>query len=174
MVRDRCANATGPKTNQVIADFSYMCKPYAGDGYFLLGDAAAFMDPIFSSGATLAMMGGDEAAKGVIEVLEGRLSPAAARKKYIKFVDGGTSIFFSLIRDFYTHSFRELFLNGEGPLNVHGAVISVLAGQVFPKPAFSLRWRLAFFRLCMLFNRFWPLVPKRKMLSLRASSRRFG
>jgi len=167
VVRDRCANATGPEKNDVIADFSYMCKPYAGDGYFLLGDAAAFMDPIFSSGATLAMMGANEAARRIIDVLDGKMSPATARKKYIKLVEGSTSIFFGLIRDYYTHSFRELFLNGQGPLNVHGAVISILAGQVFPKPAWALRWRLWFFRLCMLVNRFYPLVPKRKMFSLR-------
>ncbi|HTL30925.1 MAG TPA: NAD(P)/FAD-dependent oxidoreductase [Tepidisphaeraceae bacterium] len=167
VVRDRCANATGPKTNEVIADFSYMCKPYAGDGHFLLGDAAAFMDPIFSSGATLAMMGASEAANRIIEVLDGKISADTARKKYIRLVEGSTSIFFGLIRDYYTHSFRELFLNGQGPLNVHGAVISILAGQVFPKPAWALVWRLWFFRLCMFINRFYPLVPKKKMFSLR-------
>ena len=40
----------------VTADFSYACRPYAGPGYFLLGDAATFLDPIFSTGVCLAMM----------------------------------------------------------------------------------------------------------------------
>jgi flavin-dependent dehydrogenase len=33
--------------------FSYTCKPIAGDGYFMVGDAGCFLDPIFSTGVTL-------------------------------------------------------------------------------------------------------------------------
>lgn len=47
------------------SDYSYECRDVAGDGYLLLGDAAAFIDPIFSSGVWLAMSSGAMAADSV-------------------------------------------------------------------------------------------------------------
>ena len=40
-------------------------------------------------------------------------------------------------------------MNGRGPLHVHNAIISILAGEVFPRPSWSLRWRMRFFELCV-------------------------
>ncbi|MEO6436507.1 MAG: hypothetical protein ABIP55_12215, partial [Tepidisphaeraceae bacterium] len=94
--------------------------------------------------------------------------PAVAQRQYIDFVTGSTGLFWRLIRNYYRHSFRELFLNGTGPCDVHRAVISVLAGHVFPRPAFALRWRLGLFFLCMHVNVFLPLVPRRRRFSLLA------
>ncbi|HEY2589261.1 MAG TPA: NAD(P)/FAD-dependent oxidoreductase [Tepidisphaeraceae bacterium] len=169
-VRERMADATGPATNQVTADFSYTCRPYAGHGYFLVGDAAAFMDPIFSTGVTLAMIAAKEVAGRVIDLLNNRTTPARARRDYIRFVEGSSGLFFRLIREYYDHSFRELFLNGTGPLHVHRAILSILAGQVFPRPAFALRWRLQLFYLLQKLNRRVPLVPRRNRFSLLEAS----
>jgi flavin-dependent dehydrogenase len=166
VVRHRMRNASGPTTNHVMADFSYRCRPYAGPGYFLVGDAAAFLDPIFSTGVTLAMTTGVESAKLVDEILAGRTKPAAARRSYIALIKNSTGIFWNLIRGSYDHSFRQLFFNGSGPLQMHKAVISVLAGNVFPKPVWALRWRLHVFRLCVIVNRYVPLVPRRADFSL--------
>ena len=166
LVRERCANATGPATNHVIANFSYRCRPYAGDGYFLVGDAAAFLDPIFSTGVCLGMIQAREAAGHLAAILSGRTTPADARRRFIRFTDGSTRVFFKLIRQFYDHSFRELFLNGTGPLDMHRAVLAVLAGNVFPRPSWRLRWRLAAFDACVKINRFVPLVPRQNRFSL--------
>jgi hypothetical protein len=169
VVRDRMKQAVGDTTNQTLADFSYTCRPYAGPGYFLVGDAAAFLDPIFSTGVTLAMLSGVEAARHTLALLDNRTSPARARKQYIRYLDNGAQPLWRLIRHYYTHSFRELFLNGTGPMSVHKAVISILAGQVFPKPLWCLRWRLRLFELCIFINRFFPLVPRRNRFSLLAA-----
>ena len=166
VVRHRMRAASGSATNQVLADFSYSCKPFAGDGYFLVGDAGCFLDPIFSTGVTLAMMGATQAVKQTVALLRNETSPARAQSEYIRFVTKSTAIFWSLIRNYYTHSFRELFLNGTGPMNVHGAVISILAGHVFPKPVWALRWRLWLFELCRRVNTYVPLVPRRNRFSL--------
>ncbi|HSU66780.1 MAG TPA: NAD(P)/FAD-dependent oxidoreductase [Tepidisphaeraceae bacterium] len=165
-VRKRMERASGLETNQVTADFSYTCKPYAGPGYFLVGDAAAFMDPIFSTGVTLAMTAANEVSKQVLAILQDRTTPAAARKAYLRFVQDSTGIFFRFIRQYYDHSFRELFLNGTGPLRVHSAVLSILAGEVFPRPIFALRWRLQLFYFLQWLNRHRALVPRRNRFSL--------
>ena len=165
-IADRCRHATFPPTNQVIANFSYRCKPYAGPGYFLLGDAATFLDPIFSTGVCLGMMTAVQAADHVKDILSNTITPAAARKRYINYIRTSTKPFWKLIKAYYRHPFRELFLNGEGPLQVHKAVLAVLAGHVFPKPAFYLRWRLAAFHVFLNLQEFLPLVPRRQRFSL--------
>jgi 2-polyprenyl-6-methoxyphenol hydroxylase-like FAD-dependent oxidoreductase len=161
VVYDRMKNAAGPLENQILADFSYTCWPFAGPGYFLVGDAAAFLDPIFSTGATLAMMSACEASKCLTASLSGSVTPAAAQKQYRQYVRGSTKTYFRLIRSYYQHSFRELFMNGSGPMKVHNAVISVLAGEVFPKPPLKLRWRLWLFYFFMWLNKHVPTVPRR-------------
>src|SRR5204863_7298111 len=80
-------------------------------------------------------------------------------------IEGGTSLFFRLIRQYYDHSFRELFLSGPAPFQMHRAVLAALAGHVFPKPVWSLRWRLYVFRVCVWLNRYLPLVQRRERFS---------
>jgi len=165
-VKERMAAAVYPDSYHVLADFSYRCAPYAGPGYFLVGDAAVFVDPIFSTGVCMGMMSGVEAARGITALLRGTASPEKVRRDYIRFVDGSSSAFFGLIDRYYQHSFRELFLNGTGPLRVHEATLSLLAGYVFPRPAFAVRWRVKLMDLFAFINRFVPLVPRRERFSL--------
>jgi hypothetical protein len=56
----------------------------------------------------------------------------------------------------------QLFLNGEGPLQVHRAAMAILAGHVFPRPPFAL------LDLLTRINRYVPLVPRRERFSLLA------
>jgi flavin-dependent dehydrogenase len=167
-LRARTSRAVFPESNGVVADFSYRCEPYAGPGYFLVGDAATFVDPIFSTGVCLGMMGARLAAESIESAIRGGTDPARLRRRYIRFVKGSSSVFFGLVDSYYDHSFRELFLQGTGPLEVHRAVISILAGHVFPRPAFSLRWRLHLFNQLVRLNRIVHLVPRRTGFSLLA------
>lgn len=168
LMRQRTRNARFPQANHVTADFSYECKPYAGPGYFLVGDAAVFLDPIFSTGICLGMMAAVHAAEGIKKLLAGTASHNRVRNDYIKMVSNSSSVFFRLVKMYYDHSFRELFLCGEGPLAVHRAIISILAGHVFPRPQFALRWRLKMFEWIVAMNRWLPLVSRHERFSLFA------
>lgn len=165
-VRSRLEGAFGPATNRVCADFSYTCEPYAGPGYFLVGDAATFIDPIFSTGVCLGMMSGVWAADAAADILASPTTAARRRAQYQRCVSGSSSIFFGLVRKYYQHGFREMFLNGAGPFEVHQAVLSVLAGHVFPSPVFGQRWRLALFAALLRAHRRHRLVPARSAFSL--------
>ena len=59
--------ASGPF---VIRDWSYISDEVVGDGYILVGDAACFVDPLFSSGVHLALMAGVLAAAYMTTVLK--------------------------------------------------------------------------------------------------------
>jgi flavin-dependent dehydrogenase len=168
LVRSRLDNATPPEQNHVTADFSFRCEPFAGPGYFLVGDAATFVDPIFSTGVCLGMMGGVAAAERVIKLVKGATNANELRRSYINYVDASTSRFFHMIHMYYHHSFRELFMEGQGPCHVEKAVISLLAGHVFPpSPPWSIRWRMKLFEACMYLNKYMRLVPRREHHSLR-------
>jgi len=82
------------------------------------------------------------------------------------FIEDSTGVFFRLIRMYYHHSFRELFLTGQGPLEVHRAAMSILAGHVYPRPAWPLRWRFWLLSFFIWFNRYFPISPRRPRFSL--------
>ena len=166
LLAERTHQAVFPKVTHVIADFSYTCKPFSGPGYFLVGDAAVFLDPIFSTGICLGMVAAVNTARLLIRVLDNRLSPRRARRKHDRIVSAGSTSFFRLIEMYYDHAFRELFLHGTGPLKVHCAVITLLAGHVFPRPRFSVRWRNWLFEWIIRVHRKFPLVPARDRFSL--------
>lgn len=45
-----------------ITDWAYACDHVAGPGYMMAGDAAAFLDPLLSTGVTMAMLAGYSAS----------------------------------------------------------------------------------------------------------------
>jgi flavin-dependent dehydrogenase len=66
----------------VIRDWSYISDEVVGDGYILVGDAACFIDPLFSSGVHLALMAGVLAAAYVTTVLKEPSMHEAAGRVY--------------------------------------------------------------------------------------------
>ena len=165
LVARRTAAADFPGQTHVAADFSYRCVPYAGPGWFAVGDAAAFLDPIFSTGICLGMVGGREAARRLDAILAGG-DPVRQRAAYRRLVETGSAPLFRLVHRFYRHEFRELMMQGEGPLGVHRALFSLLAGQVFPRPRWRLRWRQRLLELFTEIQARWPLVPRHERVWL--------
>jgi flavin-dependent dehydrogenase len=168
VLRERTADATFPAETHVLADFSYRCAPYAGPGYFLAGDAATFIDPIFSTGVCMGMMSGAEVGRAILGAVRQGKDPARLRRRYTRFVEESSSMFFRLVDLYYDHSFREIFMTGQGPLQVHRATMSILAGYVFPRPSFALRWRFALLDFFAWINRYRALAPRLERFSLFA------
>ncbi|MFN8441276.1 MAG: NAD(P)/FAD-dependent oxidoreductase [Caldilineaceae bacterium] len=54
----------------VEGDYSYAMKQFCGDGYVLVGDAARFVDPIFSSGVSVALNSARLASYDIIETFK--------------------------------------------------------------------------------------------------------
>lgn len=87
------AEATCDPRVRTWQDFSYIADRFAGPGFRLVGDAAAFIDPLFSSGVHMAMLGALSAAATVAAELRGEVAPEVAarfhdrcvRKAYTRF-----------------------------------------------------------------------------------------
>lgn len=166
-VQARCENAVRVSPVCVKGDFSYTCKPYAGPGYFLCGDSAIFVDPIFSAGVCLGMMTAKRAAEAIISLLKGEVAPKKVREDYISFFEQSSSIYFRLNEAYYGQSFREFIVNPRKTFNINRAMITILGGHVFPPPLpFHLRWRLRLFKQLIRIQRYIPIVPRRLSFSL--------
>ncbi len=162
----RTKESTFPEKNGSVSDYSYKCDHYAGPGYFLLGDAAIFLDPIFSSGIYLGVSGAIDAADWVNDILNGKQTPAQVRRRYEASVTAKSAPFFKLVTAYYTHSFRELFREGRGPHGVHKALLSILTGRVENVP-FSIRWRIRYFDVALWVHRHLKrIAPTRATFSI--------
>jgi flavin-dependent dehydrogenase len=73
-----------PGSVRALRDYSYRATEVAGPGYFLVGDAAAFVDPVFSVGVALAMYSGFLAAWSIHGSLR---RPASTERNRGIFVD---------------------------------------------------------------------------------------
>jgi flavin-dependent dehydrogenase len=65
-----------------VRDWAYTCDDTAGPGYYLAGDAAAFLDPLLSTGVSLAMLAGYSASVCIHSVLANPSMEASAAKFY--------------------------------------------------------------------------------------------
>lgn len=166
LLAERCQTAELLGKTKVRADFSYTCRPFAGPGYFLVGDAGTFIDPIFSTGVCMGMMSASEAADHLIAILRHGKSVRSRQRQYRRFVERSSRVFYRLVEHFYDPAFRDLFLSGTGPLGVHRALLSVLAGDVYPRPRLAMRWRLALMEIFIALQRHFDLVPRRRDHSL--------
>ena len=136
------ARLTGPAT--ATGNYSYVSRRMTGERHLMVGDAFAFVDPVFSSGVYLAMSGAFLAADAIDRALR---EPAAARAAFAGFdrqVCRGLRAFTWMIYRMTSPAMRDLFMNPDDRLGIRSAVISLLAGDVFgPGP---VRRRLLAFR----------------------------
>ena len=96
LTRDMLAGVRMIRAPRVVKDWSYTSERMAGDGWLLVGDAACFVDPLFSSGVHLALMSAMMAAAYI---------DAAKRDASLK--SAAASVYERLYRAEYSH-FREL------------------------------------------------------------------
>lgn len=140
-VRERLKDARRLMPVQSESDYSYRVKHIVGDGYLAIGDAAGFLDPIFSSGVFLAMSTGEKAAEVLIPVLGRKdVVRAADLRSYELFARKGFSRFRKFVVGFYEPGFREIFYQKPPIRALYSSVTSILAGGVFAPSAALRLW----------------------------------
>ncbi|MBU6399434.1 MAG: tryptophan 7-halogenase [Verrucomicrobia bacterium] len=157
-VQQRLATARRLEPMSTTTDFSYYNRRLIGPRLLRVGDAAGFMDPIFSAGVFLAMWSGKLAAEAVRQALERGETGGRRFAVYEKRVQRGLKFYWRVVENYYTTSFMELFLQPRDHFDLPSAVIAVLAGEV--EGNWSLRWRLQYFFLLVKLQARWPLVPR--------------
>ena len=111
-------------------NYSYASSRACGPHHALLGDAFAFIDPVFSSGVYFAMRSAFAAADLVATELDHRERAPAARRHYEQLAQKGPQEFSWFIYRMTNPAMRQLFMHPRNPLRVKEALLSLLAGDI--------------------------------------------
>ena len=127
---------------RAAGNYSYDATQMAGPGWILVGDAFAFLDPVFSSGVFLAM----DAAERAVDVIDGALrepsrEPALQRALEKRLRDGMARFAFFIHR-FNEPVMRSMFASPRNTWQLEQGVISMLAGDLYDPPPVLRRLRL--------------------------------
>jgi flavin-dependent dehydrogenase len=118
---------------QSAADFSYRVRELTGEGWLAVGDAGGFIDPLFSTGAHIAMCGGKAAADTLLELLgpAGDGDEAKKLKAWEAMVRAGAETFILAVQAFYAGPLMEAIFAENKHNALRRSITSLLAGDVF-------------------------------------------
>jgi len=124
-------NAERLRPVQALADFSYRIDQLAGDGWLFVGDAGGFLDPLFSTGAHLAIKGADVAADAIDAALLAGDCSHEAFAGYEAAVRYAVDLFLGVVQGFYAGHFRETIFEQNQRPTMRKVITSILSGDVF-------------------------------------------
>lgn len=130
----RMKNAKRLTKVEATGNFSYATDHTHGSRYLLIGDAYAFIDPVFSSGVLLAMRGGVFGAEAVDACLRQPTRAARALEKFDRQLRHGPRVFSWFIYRMTSPTMRDLFMGPRNYFRMKEALIALLAGDIYRKP----------------------------------------
>jgi flavin-dependent dehydrogenase len=158
VLRARMKNARLLGEMQTTSDFSYRNRRLVGHRLLRIGDAAGFMDPIFSAGVYLAMHSGKLAAEAVVESLKAGDDGGPRFARFEQRLNRAMGLYWGMVEGYYTTSFMELFMQPRQKFNLPSAVTALLAGEL--EGGWRVRWRMKVFFWLVKLQARWPLVPR--------------
>jgi flavin-dependent dehydrogenase len=140
-------------------DYSYFRRQLGAERMLLIGDAAGFFDPIFSSGVYMSMWSARRAVEIIVRArAEGRVIRAAERDAYTRAMKRHARVFQKLIAAFYDNDSFAIFMTSGRRWGIERAIVSLVAGHA--SLTWPLWWRFrAFLWVCWLQRRGVPVVP---------------
>ena len=127
----RLASAQLPGNVTATGNYSYFSERMHGERWILVGDAWAFVDPVFSSGVLLGMNSAFQGVPAVEAYLRDPATAPAALRRFEKTVRHGVKDFSWFIYRMTTPGIESLFMHPSDKLGMQTAVISLLAGDLF-------------------------------------------
>ena len=125
----RLANVNFVFPAKQIKGYSISVKQLFGDGYALLGNATEFLDPVFSSGVTLALESASRSAQVLIKQLKGE--SVDWQKEYADYLMAGVDAFRTYVNAWYDGRLPTIFFSPQQDPDVRSQICSVLAGYVW-------------------------------------------
>ncbi len=112
-----------------IGGYSCKVKQLHGDGFALLGNAGEFLDPVFSSGVTIALKSASLAAKVVDQHLTG-MQPDW-EQEFANPLKQGVDAFRAFVEGWYDGSFQDVVFSKKKDKKVNRMISSILAGYAW-------------------------------------------
>lgn len=114
---------------KVLESWSSVTEKFYGEGFVLTGNVTEFLDPIFSSGVTLATVSSQAAAHLVIRTLKGET--INWEKEYMQPVMQGVNTFRAYVEAWYDGTLDKIFFADDPVQAIKNQICSVLAGYVW-------------------------------------------
>jgi len=136
-------------------NYSYQAKRMVGERFIMLGDAFAFVDPVFSSGVLLAMNSAFLGAEAVDAWLRDPRQARRLMKRFDRGVRHGIRSFSWFIYRMTSPAIRQLFMQPRNPLRMQEALLSLLAGDLFRGT--PIAWSLRAFKAVYYVVSLWDI-----------------
>lgn len=169
---ERLGGATLVSVVEATGNYSYGSTHSHGSNYLLLGDAYAFIDPVFSSGVMLAMNSAFVGARTIDACLREPRNADAALREFDRISRRGPREFSWFIYRVTSPTMRDLFMGPRNALRMKEALLSVLAGDIFGRtPIWRSLWAFkVLYRLFSLRHPFRSLAAmRRRHLNIQAA-----
>ena len=131
---ERMATAKPIGSLVTAANYSYRSQCIAGNGYLLVGDAFAFVDPLFSSGVMMAMSSAAFAAEAVDAWFGDRRRGERLMRAYDRKARRGLITLSWLIHRINTPLLRDIFMASIDLFDVRNGLLAILAGDFYKTP----------------------------------------
>jgi flavin-dependent dehydrogenase len=166
MMLERMTNAERVSPVYSTGDFSYRISRLYGRRWLLAGDAAGFIDPVFSSGVFLAILSAERAADTLDRVLHDSSLEPRLFKKYSRQINRIMDMYLTFVNSWYRgKEFVEIFLSPTETMQIAAAVNAVLAGN--EGKSLAIKWRLWLFYFFVYMQRFVALSPRLSLIPRR-------
>lgn len=114
---------------RVLQGWSATTTTFYGKGFVLTGNVTEFLDPVFSSGVTLATVSAQKAANLVIRQLKGE--GVDWQKEYMDYMQTGVDVFRTFVNGWYDGTLFKIFFAKNPDEDLLNKICSVLAGYVW-------------------------------------------
>lgn len=122
-------NAVWDTPARSIGGYSANVKTLYGKGFALLGNAAEFLDPVFSSGVTIAMRSASMAAGVLHRQLQGE--PVDWESELATPLKRGVDTFRAYVEGWYEGSFQDVIFYPDSRPDIRRMISSILAGYAW-------------------------------------------
>ena len=122
-------NALWDTPARTIGGYSANVKTLHGPGFALLGNAAEFLDPVFSSGVTIAMRSASMAAGLLSRQLNGE--SVDWQNEFALPLKRGVDTFRAYVEGWYAGTFQDVIFHPDSSPDIRRMISSILAGYAW-------------------------------------------
>lgn len=127
--KERFSNSTKVVPVGKIDGYSANVKSMIGKNYAMAGNATEFLDPVFSSGVTLALESGNQAAIMIDRQLKGE--SVDWEREYVDYMMKGINVFREFVGAWYDGRLQRIFFTPDKPEKIKHSIASILGGYVW-------------------------------------------
>lgn len=124
-------------TPKTLNGYAIATHKFYDDGFALTGNAAEFLDPIFSSGVTFAVESGMRAAQLAAKQIKGET--VNWKESYGDYILSGVNVFRTYVMAWYEGTLQKIFFARDSNPEIKARICSVLAGYVWDQSNYYVK-----------------------------------